>query len=214
VPFPEQVTLHRESLFVRAPLSKARRALRAALGISHRTDYVYAVLLEFSQRYGGPLSILEFGAPDGDAFASLAAATHQTSLSDRVLVHAFRNRAGRGSAARTRYPNLRIHYGLFADTLNEATLATLRSDLPILVCFDAADYSSTRLPFERLLPYLPDGCVICLDEAPRRSKRNQGEARLVSEVNHGMFGTDLELVLDVRLSHDARRVYRFVRGKG
>jgi hypothetical protein len=36
-----------------------------------------------------------------------------------------------------------------------------------------------------------------------------GEARLVHEINHGLFGEQVELVPDAQLSLHSRRVYRF-----
>ena len=40
--------------------------------------------------------------------------------------------------------------------------------------------------------------------------RLTGEARFVHEVNSGIFGDDMELVLDRTLSLTTKRVYRFV----
>jgi len=167
-------------------IERPRRLLSMLLGISGRVDHVYVVLQDFSRRYCGRFSILDLGNFDGRASNRLDAAVRHLSLDDRVTVHRL---------------------------LNDAVLDSLRHDPPILVWFDADDYGSTRQPFERLLPYLPNGCVIYLDEYGPQSfgARDPGEARLVYEVNHGMFGTDVELVLDPALSLDSRRVYRFER---
>jgi hypothetical protein len=68
---------------------------------------------------------------------------------------------------------------------------------------------------ERLIPYLPTGCVVYFDEFEfNYGSRFTGEARVVHELNSGCYGNDIELVLDSKLSLDSRRVYRFVRFKG
>jgi hypothetical protein len=72
-------------------------------------------------------------------------------------------------------------------------------------------YSPARAALERLMPHLPSGCVIYFDEYEFNfGSRFTGEARLVHEINQGVFGDGLELVLDGDLSWDLRRCYRFV----
>ena len=66
---------------------------------------------------------------------------------------------------------------------------------------------------ERVLPYIPNGCVIYFDdfELLNFGSRFTGEARFVAELNAGKFGDDVELILDPALSLDSKRVYRFFR---
>jgi hypothetical protein len=111
------------------------------------------------------------------------------------------------------YRNHRIHRGYFEDTLTPDVLESLREHRPILVWIDCDYYSSARTVMERLLPYLPNGCVIYFDEADALNfgSRFTGEMRLIHEINHGLLGEDVELILDLKLSLDSRRVYRFVR---
>ena len=64
---------------------------------------------------------------------------------------------------------------------------------------------------ERLIPYLPTGCVVYFDEFEFNfGSRFTGEARLVHEINTGQFGDGIELVLDRELSMDLSRCYRFI----
>ena len=81
--------------------------------------------------------------------------------------------------------------------MNESTLLPLRADLPILVWIDVDYYSSARTVLEKLVPYLPNGCVIYFDEYDNLNygSRLTGEARLVHEINHGALGEEIELVL-------------------
>jgi hypothetical protein len=65
--------------------------------------------------------------------------------------------------------------------------------------------------FERLIPFIPTGCVVYFDDIPHNfGSRFTGEMRAVWEINHGAFGDGVELVLDRELSCDTNRVYRFV----
>jgi hypothetical protein len=59
---------------------------------------------------------------------------------------------------------------------------------------------------------LPTGCVVYFDDYDFNfGSRLTGEARLVAEVNRGLFGQGIEVVLDRRLSWHTDRVYRVTR---
>ena len=110
-----------------------------------------------------------------------------------------------------RYRNCRLHRGMFDATLTPEFLATLRVDKPMLVWIDCDYYTSARVVLERLIPYLPSGCVIYFDEYEFNfGSRFTGESRLVHEINRGEFGDGIELVLDRELSWDLSRCYRFI----
>jgi Macrocin-O-methyltransferase (TylF) len=112
-----------------------------------------------------------------------------------------------------RYKNFQIHKGEFATSLTEEFLGSLKTYLPILVWIDCDYYSSARTVFEKLIFSLPNGCVVYFDEYEQLNfgSRFTGEARLVYEINHGLFGEDIELVLDPSLALHTRRIYRFIR---
>ena len=114
-----------------------------------------------------------------------------------------------------RYKNYQIHKGYFNETLTEGLLSSFKTHLPILVWIDCDYYSSARTVFEKLIFCLPNGCVIYFDEYEQFNfgSRFTGEARLVYEINHGLFGDDIELVLDSNLSLNTKRIYRFIRCK-
>lgn len=114
-----------------------------------------------------------------------------------------------------RYKNYQIHKGYFNETLTEGLLSSFKTHLPILVWIDCDYYSSARTVFEKLIFCLPNGCVVYFDEYEQLNfgSRFTGEARLVYEINHGLFGDDIELVLDSNLSLNTNRVYRFIRYK-
>lgn len=221
-------------------IERPRRLLRLALTTFYRMDHVYLVLREFANRKGN-FSILEFGTSDGYAFTKMLYAAKYLHLDDRVEVHTFdtfegmppssddRNRnlitqsqwlpgefRGRyedlGRYCTGRYKNFHIHKGYFHETLTQPLLESLQSNRPILVWIDCDYYSSARTVLDRLIDYLPSGCVIYFDEYDNLNcgSRLTGEARLVYEINHGLYGTDIELVLDRKLSLDTKRVYRFV----
>jgi hypothetical protein len=113
------------------------------------------------------------------------------------------------------YKNYQIHRGYFNETLTEGLLSSFKTHLPILVWIDCDYYSSARTVFEKLIFCLPNGCVIYFDEYEQLNfgSRFTGEARLVYEINHGLFGDDIELVLDSTLSLNTNRIYRFIRYK-
>ena len=221
-------------------IAKPRKALRSALENFYRIDILYEVLQEFKGHYKGNFSILEFGTADGYAFTKMLYATKYLGMDDRVLVHAFDSFAGMpapvdkkdedliaddgwvegqyqgrfdelNAYCQYHYKNFVIHKGYFEETLTDDTLGCFRDHLPILVWIDCDYYSSARAVFERLIPYLPSGCVIYFDEYEfNHGSRFTGEARLVYEINHGQFGENVELVLDRNLSRNSNRVYRFI----
>ena len=223
-------------------IDKPRRAARLSLNTFYRIDHVYAVLQEFAGKYRGRFSVLEFGTSDGYAFTKILFATKYLKLENRITVHTFDSFEGMPPAAdakdldvitgnswvagefkgryqklldhcKARYSNFQIHKGMFAESLTDQLLRTFRSELPVLVWFDCDYYSSARVVFERLLPHLPNGCVLYFDEYEQLNfgSRFTGEARLVHEINSGVFGADIELVPDSKLSLDTKRIYRFVR---
>ncbi|MCB9207681.1 MAG: hypothetical protein H6611_10320, partial [Ignavibacteriales bacterium] len=98
----------------------------------------------------------------------------------------------------------------FSDTLTDEFLKTLRTNLPILIWMDADYYSSSKSIFEKLISYIPNGCVIYFDEPEYNyGSKFTGESRLIYEVNHGKFGEGIELILDSQLSLNQKRVYGF-----
>jgi len=112
-----------------------------------------------------------------------------------------------------RYSNFQIHRGYFEQSIDAELLGALAATPPILIWVDCDYYSSARTVFERLIDHIPNGCVIYFDDLDNLnfSSRLTGEARLVHEINHGLFGADIELVLDTNLSLHSRRIYRFFR---
>jgi hypothetical protein len=219
---------------------KPRLALRRLVSTFYRMDHVYTVIGEFKRSYKGPFSILEFGVADGYGFAKKAYATRYLGMEDEIICHGFDNFEGlpetsdqrdlasvAGANWKTgqyrgryeelrdyldsRYRNCRLHKGMFDATLTPEFLETLRVHKPILVWIDCDYYTSARAALERLMPYLPSGCVLYFDEYEFNfGSRFTGEARLVDEINRGEFGDGLELVLDSNLSWDLRRCYRFI----
>lgn len=219
---------------------KPRLALRRLVSTFYRMDHVYTVIGEFKRAYKGPFSILEFGVADGYAFAKKAYATRYLGMEDSIVCHGFDSFEGlpetndqrdlggvagadwkagqyRGRYEElrdyldARYRNCRLHRGMFDATLTPEFLQTLRVEKPILVWIDCDYYTSARAVLERLIPYLPSGCVVYFDEYEFNfGSRFTGESRLVDEINRGEFGDGIELVLDRDLSWDLRRCYRFI----
>jgi hypothetical protein len=112
---------------------------------------------------------------------------------------------------RGKYKNFKLHKGLFDETVTEEFLETLAEQPPILIWIDCDYYSSTKVVFERIIPYIPTGCVIYFDDIYFNfSSRFTGEMKAVWEINEGKFGEGIELVLDPALSWDANRVYRVI----
>ena len=64
-----------------------------------------------------------------------------------------------------------------------------------------------------MIDTIPNGCVIYFDDLDNLNygSRVTGEARLVHEINNGLLGDSIELVLDPSLSLYSRRIYRFFR---
>ena len=221
-------------------IARPRKALRTSLHAFYRVDHIYEVLQEFKNNYQGKFSILEFGTSDGYTFIKMLYATRYLKMQDRVMVHGFDSFEGlpppdpgdedlvshsnfmagdyRGGYegleeyCRRRYQNYQLHKGYFETSITEEFLDTLQTYLPILVWIDCDYYRSARTVLERLIPYLPNGCVIYFDEYDNINfgSRFTGEARLVYEINQGEFGEGIELVKDPRLSLDTPRIYRFL----
>jgi len=222
-------------------LNCIERTLRTALNSFYRMDHIYAVLKEVRDNYHGNFSILEFGTSDGYSFTKMLYATRYMRMEHRVIVHTFDSFEGMPPAAdardmdlvggdpwalgqfrgryehlrsycESRYANFRIHKGYFQESVTPEVLESLRSDLPILVWIDCDYYSSAKVVMERLIPYLPNGCVVYFDEYDNLNygSRFTGEARLVHEINSGRFGEDIELVRDDVLGLNSKRVYRFM----
>ena len=219
---------------------RPRRLLRNVLYAFYRQEHVYDVLSEFSRRYTGDFSILEFGVADGYSFTRKLYATRYLRVEDRVTVHGFDSFEGTPASdddrdqdviaddgwvegqfaasydaldayCKARCRNYRLHRGTFETTLNDQVLAEFERRPPILVWIDCDYYTSARVVFERLIPYIPSGCVIYFDEYEfNYGSRFTGEARVVHEINQGQFGEGVELVLDTDLSFDSKRVYRFI----
>ncbi len=224
-----------------ALIERPRRILRMSLNTFYRMDHVYAVLREFRNSYRGNSSILEFGTSDGYAFTKMLHATKYLGMEDRVMVHTFDSFEGmppavdakdldlvggdswapgefrgryedlRGYCA-AKYHNFQIHKGYFDDTITNAFLTSLKSSPPILVWVDCDYYSSAKTVMERLMPHLPNGCVVYFDEYDNLNygSRFTGEARVVYEINRGLFGENFELILDRKLGLDSDRIYRFM----
>ena len=228
----------------RAVVAKPRRVVRQAITSFYRIDLVYQVLEE-TRKYQGRFSILEFGTSQGYAFTKMLYATRFLRLSDRVTVHAFDsfeglppathpgdrnvvtrddvfvagqyrgNRDGLEDYCSRHYDNYAIHQGYFENVLTAGVLERFRWELPVLLWIDCDYYSSARTVMERILPYVPSGCVVYFDDLSYNyGSRLTGEARLVHEVNRGDFGPDLELVLDRELGWDSNAVYRLIRAEG
>ncbi len=221
-------------------VSRPRKLIRRSLQTFYRIEHIYDVLREARDSYDGKFAILEFGTAAGYAFTKMLYATRYLKMDGRVEVHAFDSFEGLPPPAEgpdsglttmdwaqgqfkgdyqdlreycdRHYTNHRIHRGYFEKTLTEDCLAHFREHLPILIWIDCDYYSSTKTVFDRLLPYIPNGCVIYFDDYEfNHGSRLTCEARFVHEFNHGLYGDDKELVLDHELSLDSRRVYRFVR---
>jgi hypothetical protein len=203
-------------------------------------DHVYDVIGEFKANYAGNFSILEFGVAEGYSFRKMLFATRYLKMDSRIEVHGFDTfegmpatedvrdrgpvpadswvagqfRSDRGrllSYCRSRYSNCHLHQGLFSESLTPELLSELVARPPILIWMDADYYTSTVSVFEKLIPYIPNGCVIYFDEPEfNYGSRFTGESRAIHEINSGKFGDGIELVLDRARSLDSLRVYRFI----
>jgi hypothetical protein len=219
---------------------RPRQLAHSLLNNFYRIDHVYSVINEFKNTYRGPFSILEFGVADGYAFSKLLYATRYQKMDDEIVVHGFDSFEGLPKSDDRRdkasvvggdwkpkqftgdyndlkaycsmhYRNWRLHKGYFDATLSTDLLEEFHVYKPMLVWIDCDYYTSARTVMERLIAYLPSGCVVYFDEYEFNfGSRFTGEARLVHEINNGMFGEGVELVLDRRLSFDLNRCYRFI----
>ncbi|GBE11837.1 hypothetical protein BMS3Bbin14_00350 [bacterium BMS3Bbin14] len=221
-------------------IAATRKFLRKSIGSFYRMDHIYDVLKEFKKHYRGNFSILEFGVADGYSFTKKLYAVRYLKMEDHIKVHGFDTFTGlpdKTSSAdnslvaggewreghykgrydnltkycRSKYKNFKLHKGLFEETITDDFLETLAEQPPILIWIDCDYYSSTKVIFEKLIPYIPTGCVIYFDDIYFNfSSRFTGEMKAVWEVNQGEFGEGIELVLDSALSWDSNRVYRFI----
>lgn len=219
---------------------KPRKFLRQGLNSFYRIDHIYEVLGEFKKKYKGSFSILEFGVSHGYTFVKMLYATKYMKMADRVAVHGFDSFEGLPESSditdkdviardswvsgqfrsnydalndycRRDYNNYSFHRGYFEDTINDDFLKTLETKPPILIWIDCDYYTSARTVFERLIPYIPSGCVIYFDDYDLNfGSRFTGEAKIVHEINNGVFGDGIELILDTNLSLNSKRVYRFI----
>lgn len=221
-------------------INKPRRYLRMSLNSFYRMEHVYDVIREFKKNFKGSFSILEFGVADGYAFTKKLYASKYLGVADRVVVHGFDSFEGMPAPATagdhdlvagdgwvegqfnasyedlqaycgSRYKNFRLHKGYFDTTLTPDFLETLTKSPPILIWIDCDYYSSARSIFEKLIAHIPTGCVVYFDDIDFNfGSRFTGEARIIHEINEGLLGRNLELVLDPALSLNSRRIYRFI----
>lgn len=221
-------------------IAAPRKLLRRSITFFYRIDHIYEVIREFKKRYKGNFSILEFGVADGYSFTKMLYAVRYLKMEDRITVHGFDTFDGLPNPAasadrslvlggdwieghyrgrydrllnycRRKYRNYELHKGLFEETITCDFLNTLVAQPPILIWVDCDYYSSARVIFERLIPYIPTGCVVYFDDTRFNfGSRFTGEMKLIWEINHGRFGDGIELVLDSALSWDSNRVYRFI----
>ena len=166
-----------------------RRFLRLSLAQFYRYDDVYAVIRECKRAYRGNFSILEFGVSDGYSFTKILYATRYLKMDRRITVHGFDSFEGmpapvdardleqvKGSTwvagefkgryeslqayCESRYQNFRLHKGYFEGQLAaRESRRSSRSRFRCLSGFDCDYHSSARTAFERLLPYVPNGCM-------------------------------------------------------
>jgi hypothetical protein len=221
-------------------ISKPRKLLRLSLNSFYRMEHIYDVLNEVKKNYKGQFSILEFGVSDGYSFTKKLYATKYLKMNNRITVHGFDSFEGMpepsdltdkdiisndgwvagqfkgqyeslNNYCSRYYNNYVLHKGYFNETIDEPFLKTLLVNLPILIWIDCDYYSSAKTVLERLLPYIPNGCVIYFDEYEfNYGSRYTGEARIIYEINTGKFGDGIELILDPLLSLNSQRIYRFV----
>lgn len=221
-------------------IHKVRKVLRTAILSFYRIEHIYEVIGDFSKNYRGNFSVLEFGVADGYSFTKMLYATRYLKCENRVTIHGFDSFEGMPKTddskdrdliandgwvegqfktdfeklseyCKGKYFNFVFHKGMFDKTITPDFLETLRTHLPILVWIDCDYYTSAKIVFERIKDYLPSGCVIYFDEPEfNYGCRYTGESRLIHEVNNGLFGDGIELVLDPSLSLTSNRIYRFI----
>ncbi len=220
-------------------IHKPRKLVYLLIESFYRMDHIYEVIKEFKSNYNGDFSILEFGVADGYAFTKKLYATKYLKMEDRIIVHGFDTFEGMPETNEKsdkdliaddgwvkgqfktefeklneycgkNYNNFEFHRGYFSDSITPQFLETLNTNLPILIWIDSDFYSSAKQIFDKLIPNIPNGCVIYFDEPEYNyGSRFTGESKLIYEVNHGKFGEGLELILDTNLSLNQKRVYRF-----
>ena len=221
-------------------VQKPRRFLRTLINSFYRMDHIYDVLREFSSTYKGNFTVLEFGVASGYTFTKMLYATRYLNVTERFTVHGFDSfegmhetderadkdivtddnwavgqfkysKEGLEAYCASRYSNFKLHKGMFDVTLTDELLQELQATPPVLVWIDCDYYSSARAVMERLIPVLPNGCVIYFDEPEfNYGSRFTGEMRLIHEINRGLFGEQIELVRDPELSLNSSRIYRFI----
>lgn len=221
-------------------IHRPRKILRSLLFDFYRMDHVYDVVREFIGNHRGRFTILEFGVAEGYSFVKKLYATRYLNCEDRITIHGFDTFEGMPKASvrcdrglrvedswvegqyrsdfrslqehcAARYRNFVLHKGLFDTTITKDLLRELRTAPPILVWIDCDYYSSAKIALERVMPALPSGCVIYFDEPYfNYGSRFTGEAKLIHEINTGLFGEGIELVPDLALSLDSNRIYRFI----
>lgn len=221
-------------------VQKPRRFLRTVINSFYRMEHIYDVLREFSTTYKGNFSVLEFGVASGYTFTKMLYATKYLGVEDRFTVHGFDSFEGMHETSEradkdivtddnwaigqfksskqdlhdycaSKYSNFRLHKGMFGDTITDEFLAELEQAPPVLVWIDCDYYTSARTVMEKLIPALPNGCVIYFDEPEfNYGSRFTGEMRLIHEINRGLYGEQIELVEDPALSLASRRIYRFI----
>lgn len=228
------------TLFYLNLVHKPRKFLRTVINSFYRMDHIYEVINEFTKYYKGNFSVLEFGVAAGYSFTKLLYATRYLKVADRVTVHGFDSFEGMHSTVdrrdhdivtddnwaqgqfkssyvelddycRRNYSNYCLYKGMFDETLTDEVLQQFRKTPPILIWIDSDYYSSARVVMQKLIPIIPNGCVIYFDEPEfNYGSRFSGEMRLIHEINHGEFGENIELVLDRELSLNTCRIYRFI----
>ena len=221
-------------------ISTPRILLRKFIGGFYRMEHIYTVVKEFKKLYKGNFSILEFGVADGYAFTKKLYATRYLKMEERIMVHGFDTFEGLPDTenksddtlveggeytkghyhgryenllkyCQRKYKNFKLHKGLFNETITDEFLETLLEQPPILIWIDCDYYSSTKAVFDRIIPYIPTGCVIYFDDIYFNfSSRYTGEMKAVWEINQEKFGKEIELVPDPALSLDSNRIYRFI----
>lgn len=219
---------------------KPRKFFHTVINSFYRIDHIYDVISEFTKCYKGSFSVLEFGVAAGRSFTKMLYATKYLKVDDRVTVHGFDSFEGMHSTANRRdldivtddnwakgqfkssyealddycsrnYSNYRLYKGMFNETLTDEILEQFRKTPPILIWIDCDYYTSARVVMEKLIPIIPNGCVVYFDEPELNyGSRFSGEMCLIHEINRGDFGEKIELVLDSGLSLNTRRIYRFI----
>ena len=221
-------------------IKKPRALLRELLFSFYRMDHIYDVLKESKNKYAGNFSILEFGVGEGHSFTKMLYACKYLKMSDRVLVQGFDTFEGMPEKkdyrdsdlivgknwqkgqfegnyeklyeyCKRRYNNFQLHKGLFENTITEAFTSSLYTNKPVLIWLDADFYHSTVSVFDKLIDFIPSGCVIYFDEPELNfGSTFTGEAKVIHDINNGKYGDGIELIPDIKLSLNSKRVYRII----